>query len=340
MFRGDAIEIDHCEVIWNVSSEILDRLKEDLVQYNANDRTEGGTRDDATIGETARLLGLLRSACVELKLVRELPHANKYKGLKYDSHTWQKLVNDIDLVLHDYRYRDDDKKPRFRFAVFDSAVEAAARSEIEDPGESSDEEQKREFNGKFRLDDFFQNLNDLIEELPFLTRNDEDRVISDSLVLNVGDKVHIRLFDRLACATVDSKVEKKAAFITYDGLPSCFDEFLPFEQVRGISSEPHVVATALRPNICKSSGFPLEVSCAPLVTPGQVSNAFIYEHLCHRESDLTLHVCLASPLQPRKAHVLSTRTGTLYMVKISLGTNSILERWIPRDAMVRKLGAR
>jgi len=312
MYAGDATELDHPEVVWNVCSEITDRLSNFMELYRAKDHVKLEGPDGDYIMETVRLLGILRAACVEIKRIREGPSASHYQWLKYLPENWRDMVKDIDRILHEYRHRDDEHPPRFRFAGLDSTGKDTAGTAQVDSGDQSsdDEEHKTEYSGKFRLDPAFQAVEDRIHALQYVKQNEEDLVVSDSVVLEVGDNVHLRLCTRRACATVEKIADKKKfLFVTYEGLPSSFDEFQPYKQVRGSVGAPQdFFPTALRPAISNDSLSPQLVRCAPSVTPGVVS---IPPASCLLTSCLSRSMCfavLASSGKPKSSRLQRERS--------------------------------
>lgn len=279
MFTGDAEDMEHTEVLWNTGSELMNRVEDFLEKYRTkdhhnNDGLDPQNLEHEKIAETVKVLRLLRCAFLGLARSLEDPQAPERKWLTYTPENWKTLVGDIGGTLHDYRYRDDQQVPRYRRPNLDTSIAIAAESD--DSDDSSDEDEKQEYAGKWHLDSVHQTLESWMETLPYLQPNENDLVIYDSISLRVGDEIHIRLNKRRAQGTVKKVTNMTALRVTYDDLPSSFDEYQPRNQVHGRTDTFRgAVPSALRP----SQGMQHIVRCVPSGDATKVSFQFC-DSLC------------------------------------------------------------
>jgi hypothetical protein len=271
MHAGDAKNTDHAEVLWNCGSGLKERVDEYLELYGAKDRSEEDpqTKDQSEsleakgIAEAVKVLRLLRSTFLGVARTMEGTLTNHQNFGKYSANQWKDFVTNIGETLHDYFHRDDQNCPRFRRPNLDTTIEGAQRAS-DDSEYSSDEDDKTEYKGKWNLDPAYERVESSLDKLPYLRPKDEDVMIFDSVSLKVGDKVHARLNNRLAQGTLKATKNMTAVFLTYDDLPSCFDEFQPRTLVQGrTDTSRHAIQSALRPSLDAAEGVLPVVRCAP-----------------------------------------------------------------------------
>ena len=132
MVKGDAVEIAHDDVIWNCAIEFGDRVDQ-YVKSTITARNESAATvpspPPAEIIEAVDTLRVFRHACREVH--KSFNVQNRYDGKKAPTDRrgtfqdqfltrrtghndcWEKMVDDIDRLLHDFRYRNATEKPPF-----------------------------------------------------------------------------------------------------------------------------------------------------------------------------------------------------------------------------------
>jgi hypothetical protein len=242
MLEGDAPEIEHDDVIWNCATEMIDRID----KYTSNVRTERGHNMGKSVPEeiskTVDALRLLRLVCREIAIRLERhryskePPKNPFflnKSEDAASHYWPRMVQDIDHTLFDFTYRNAKDPPKFRARGGRLAGPSKEDSEDEEVSTSIAEleEAKSKPCQNYVADkDGFEKI---MQGLPQLQPFQEDLVIPDSVKLEAGDEILIRFTDRKVVGSIVKVIDQmRAMYVTYEDLPSCFDEFQPIERIQ------------------------------------------------------------------------------------------------------------
>ena len=193
-------------------------------------------------------------------------------------------------------------------------------------GDSSDDDSqkapknRRQKSGKIITAASLDDLENGFQELPQLQPFQEDLVIPDDVILNMGDRIVVRLNK---CCQADGDIlsisnRMKSYYVSYDDLPSCFDEFQPKDctllqdDTNGSSTNAVV--------LCKLGG------------QGKVRFFCLNSCGFYRKA----HQYFFSLVQPRQAVVQLSKCATFYHVQLHVGEYSV-KRWICRDSIVDKI---
>jgi len=151
-----------------------------------------------------------------------------------ESHDWEIVVDDIDVCLHEFRYRNASRIPPIKLRTsretskllhfedfanklgVDTGGEATVVSDFteEESGQPSD------FATTF-------------QSLPNAPTNLMERGSFSSAELRIGDTVDVGLNGKkLRGSVLQKECELNAAFLSYEGYPSEYDEFQPYERLR------------------------------------------------------------------------------------------------------------
>lgn len=278
MHVGDAKELEHSEVVWNTCHELMGRVDDHVAKWREGKESgSANSLDLERVTKTVHALGLLRQACADI--VRCFLEEFNAKNLpSYTIDDWKSLLREIDKTLHEYRNRDAVKCPRFRGNLWESSVLLVKKKETSkyadaDSAGSEDEEDFTTYGGKWRLRGIFHQIQSVLDQLPYINADDEDRIISDAITISPGDMVNIRILDRVAEGKVQTiEDEMQAALVSYEGLPSQFDEYQPAGSIHGRSEiSKSAIPTALRPTQdCDGPKTTKIVRCVPSGTNNQV----------------------------------------------------------------------
>jgi hypothetical protein len=109
---GDAPEIEHDEIIWNCSVEMIQRVEKFIAVY----RVTGEKTVPDKIVKTVETLRHLRPVCREIankfdlfgrqSLIQPKNPIFLRKSRDGASHYWPRIVQDIDLTLHAFNFRN------------------------------------------------------------------------------------------------------------------------------------------------------------------------------------------------------------------------------------------
>lgn len=105
LFNGDAPEIDQEEVLWNLTSELINRVDEvfDKVQSRVQAGCDEGDLITGDVVETVNTLRTLRHFVREVARRDEIKQVVKGSGRNSDGtenqeHNFNMLVDDVDMV--------------------------------------------------------------------------------------------------------------------------------------------------------------------------------------------------------------------------------------------------
>ena len=106
LVNGDAPEIDHEEVLWNLTSELIDRIDVvfDNVQSRIKNDLDEGDLINSDVIDTVNTLRTLRHFIREVARREEIRHIVKGSSedsdviKKSDEHNFAMLVDDVDMV--------------------------------------------------------------------------------------------------------------------------------------------------------------------------------------------------------------------------------------------------
>jgi hypothetical protein len=230
---GDALDLDHEDLLWNVCVE----LHSELTSYS--DKVRANWMQDGTIEETppsivktVTTLRSLRNAArhVEIHFIQV---ANKAHA------DWKKMVVDIDNTLHNYRYRYFWKQPRISRKVCRHLKE----QQREVAPTSSLPEAKAPLNCPLNL---------YCNQLKIAPEN-EGIVLPDSVALNPGDYVGIKDHGYYFKGVIkEVKRELKAAYVKFTDFNDYCSQYVPFEYLRSDVSDE-----ALPPTFTVLNGSPV-----------------------------------------------------------------------------------
>eukprot|EP00934_Nitzschia_sp_Nitz4_P000592 Nitzschia sp. Nitz4//scaffold216_size36101//2156//4709//NITZ4_007773-RA/size36101-processed-gene-0.0-mRNA-1//1//CDS//3329542170//592//frame0 len=298
MRANDAPELEHSEIIWNASHEIMERVDTFVDAYHAS----GGNLDANVIEEDALGLRCMRVVCMDIIHMFTEPDPDTHFVPSFTSKDWAYLVQEIEYSLHRFQYRASERPPRFRARSVTVAQQLHSRVFGVDDG-------KVEYSGKWSLNATYDALLRLLESLPEIHPEERDRVILDSVSLRVGDSVTVRLQHRLADGMIEQvNSPLKAVFVSYEDLPTIFDEYHPENQVKaGAERDPEFSQNQMRPHLLAANEQEQLVRCVPSGGDGEELVAV----------------------------VIHTMTASFYRVKIELGDRYI-HKWVNRQLILRK----
>lgn len=312
MIDGDAPEMEHGDVLWNSTSELIRKVDSLVDEVQARVKCDPPRPVPKLDEKTANLVDTLR----ELRnIVREVARRTAVreavKGTKAAGqgggqsnassggtvHDWNILVDDVDMCLHEFRYRRVAKIPTFRprrSKALQNALKGAVRGQAK------------------------------VEAGPIVAYNTNlDRaylalrsasVPSDARSLDAtgierlvkGSKVVARLEQKRVKGTIlQIEPALHAAYLSYEDYPSLYDEYQPYELLR--------VPT-------NYGGGGAEVRHEEVV-PGLIVLNLVGEKK-----------------EVYRAVVQSTTCETMYKLLLDLGGCKI-ERWMTRRSILERVGS-
>jgi hypothetical protein len=265
MLAGDAPEVVHDDVIWNATTEMMDRVDKyvTLVRGGGDMATNNNSQvpnyDDNDIQKTIHTLQHLRLVCQEvaIQLERNKRNPKTKKNNKFlekandgEAHYWPRMVQDVDNTIHDFTHRHEKDPPKFKIR----RLVVRANGDDDDSSSSSDDDDdndnsvpkerklqktdtaKKKKNTKQRQDKVvitsdLGRLKTSFQELPQLQPFQEDLVIADSCSVKVEDKILVRLANNHqaegSILTISEQI--RSFYVHYEDLPTYFDEYQPVD---------------------------------------------------------------------------------------------------------------
>lgn len=260
--NGDAPEIEHRDVLWNVASALIKKVDEvvDLVQDRVlayRDVTDVVSSD---IRETVDTLLALRNFIREVARRDEIKKAVKGPGdkskeeLKPELHDFGVLADDIDMSLHDYRYRESKEIPKLKARrkgkVLTNTLSKGVRKNCVGRDLNKfmiDNKPVVAFNSS--LENNYMSLRNADVEKHYPLANEHK--VGDALIRNltIGDMLAVRLEQKCVKAEVLEVVpQMKAAYISFEDYPSVYDEYQPFDFLR-LPSREEIAHDDIKPGL-------------------------------------------------------------------------------------------
>jgi hypothetical protein len=299
MLDQDAPEIDHGEVLWNSSVEIIKKIDAFFDESQAKRKKRQPLPElNAEMKRLVVTLQKLRHCCRELarryaiqSQMNKAPTVSTLRSREQDQHSWDRLVDDIDLCLHEFRYRMADDIPPFRPRRTKeknriSYLKTTARVKTGCHTPSS---------GIVAFDTDAESAFLLLPKVTLQKR--PMACFKRAQRMRVGERVMVYVHGRKVNGTIlEIQEEMQAAYLTYDGFPIFYDDFQPFERLRNSRCGAELPVKAVQPGIVVSTRW------------GEYAEEY-------------------------RATVIETRCTLFFNVRLDMIRSSI-DRWFPYDMIV------
>ncbi|KAL7554833.1 hypothetical protein ACHAWF_018375 [Thalassiosira exigua] len=235
MVDRDAREIDHEEVLWNLTSELINQVDKvfDAMQSRVKAGLDEGDLINDKVVETVSILRTLRHIVREIARREEV--REHVKGpIESDNHDFSMLVDDVDMCLHEFRYRRSKEVPQFK-----ARRGKALRNTLSKGSGGRKDVIKRDISKyagvvafSSSLENNYMSVNaDVDKHFPNAAKDK----IGESLIgeLVPGDMISVRLEQKYVKAEVIEIVPTmKSVYLSFEDYPSVYDEYQPYELVR------------------------------------------------------------------------------------------------------------
>jgi len=244
LFNGDAPEIDQEEVLWNLTSEIINRVDGvfDKVQSRVKAGLDEGDLISGDVVETVNTLRTLRHFVREVsrrEQVRQVVKGQQdSEATKNAEHNFDLLVDDVDMCLHEFRYRQSTTippfKPRRGKALKNTLSKSSSRKNVIGRDLSKfgiGSKPVVAFNTS--LENNYMSLfnADLEKHFPNASKDKVGESLIGELV--PGDKISVKLEQKhVKAEVVEILPQMKSAYLSFEDYPSVYDEWQPYELVR------------------------------------------------------------------------------------------------------------
>jgi len=305
MMDGDAPEMSQDEVIWNATRELIDI---------ADRATDEKRKVDAELYKAVDALRALRNIAKEVTrklyirqtakgIIPSIPVVSSTVKIDGDAEIWQSLVDDVDVCLHEFRYRLNKKMPSFKRRR-SIGKKILAMPALPFRGKAKPSEQEL-YQGRNEPVVAFECPSDRsFLALPKVSSNvspKEKKILADSIdSIVVGDGIDVLIEGRKCPAMVtEVYANAHAACVSFEDLPSLYNDFVLFDHLR-ISSVGGSCLTVPQPEDVK---------------PGK------------------LFVCLIGKDEYR-AVVQHLKTGPMFRAKLDFGNGHRVDKLVDLDSIL------
>jgi len=240
LVNGDAPEIDHEEVLWNLTSELINQVDAvfDQVQSRVKAGLDEGDLISDEVVETVNILRTLRHIAREVARREEIRQVVKgtVQDSASDEHNFGMLVDDVDMCLHEFRYRQSKVIPPFK-----PRRGKALKNTLSGASGSRKNVIKRDMS-KFgvgvvafntSLENNYMSLvnADLDKHFPNASKDKVGETLIGELV--PGDKISVKLEQKhVKAEVIEILPQMKSAYLSFEDYPSVYDEYQPYELLR------------------------------------------------------------------------------------------------------------
>jgi Chromo (CHRromatin Organisation MOdifier) domain/Cupin-like domain len=333
---GDAPEINHDEVLWNCTAELIRKVDANFDEIRAR-RKSKTTAPFPPLGDAMvkiiDTLRELRHICREINRRETIQNAVKGKrevetsihvnraadGSKLPPiaatggaatidarkmvYDWNIMVDDIDICLHEFRYRKMDRIPPFRPRREKSKDKVRAPliggSEwLDDSAAAAD---ATDCGHDAPIVAYATDMESAFLDLPYASiRTFEDKKLA---VFEEGDDVVVHLHGRRAEGTIlEICCSMDAAYLSYEDYPAFYDEYQPYEKLRS----------------------PIGGDRSAEIAPQDVKPGIVVTNRWGDHGD------------EYRAVIRHTSTEKFFKVQLNLGRVRVV-RWVPGIAIVKKM---
>eukprot|EP00533_Pseudo-nitzschia_delicatissima_P011806 CAMPEP_0197272912 /NCGR_PEP_ID=MMETSP1432-20130617/10563_1 /TAXON_ID=44447 /ORGANISM="Pseudo-nitzschia delicatissima, Strain UNC1205" /LENGTH=473 /DNA_ID=CAMNT_0042738517 /DNA_START=31 /DNA_END=1452 /DNA_ORIENTATION=- len=238
MMDGDAPELDQDVVIWNSTRELIDVVDE---------ATDDKRKVDEELTKAVDALRALRNIAREVsrKLhVREIvkgqnpssPVVSSSVHIDGNGSSWQELVDDVDICLHEFRYRFNRKIPSFkRRRSTGKKILALPAMPFRGKSKPSEKELYQGRNGPVVAFDCPTDRGFLALPKASSEISPEDRKKVDDAIDSIveGEDIVVRIEGRKCPARVTEVLANvRVAWMSFEDLPSLYNDFCPCDVLR------------------------------------------------------------------------------------------------------------
>lgn len=334
---GDAPEIDHDEVLWNCTSELIRKVDANFDEMRARRKSKTTAPFPPLSDAMVKIIDTLRELrhiCREVNRRETIQNAVKGKrdfetsghvktaadrsklpqitttanAATIDDrntyHDWNIMVDDIDICLHEFRYRKMDRIPPFR----------PRREKLKDKGRApllngsewlndstANADNDSDFGHDAPIVAYATDMESAFLDLPYASlRPFEDKKLS---VFEEGDDVVVHLHGRRAEGTIlEISFSMDAAYLSYEDYPAFYDEYQPYEKLR----------------------LPIGGDRSAEIAPQDVKPGIVVMNRWGDHGD------------EYRAVIQHTSTEKFFKIQLNLGRVHVV-RWVPEIALVKKM---
>eukprot|EP00804_Cyclotella_cryptica_P020802 CCRYP_019247-RA/>CCRYP_019247-RA protein AED:0.13 eAED:0.13 QI:481/1/1/1/1/1/5/149/1185 len=238
LVNGDAPEIDHEEILWNLTSELISKVDEvfDAAQLRLK-KGDSATEDlSDDVIETVNILRTLRHFVREVARRHEIRRRLKGDDSRSE-HCFSTLVDDVDMCLHEFRFRKNKVIPPFKARqgkALKNTIAKGGRKDVIKTDLSKFEIEGKPvvaFNTLLEVNYMSLRGADVDKLYPRASRERTgEKLIKE---LSVGDLVNVKLEQKVVKAEVLEVVpEMHSAYLSFEDYPSVYDEWQPTSLLR------------------------------------------------------------------------------------------------------------
>jgi hypothetical protein len=238
MMDGDAPELHPDEVLWNATRELIDVVdKASDEKRSVDDKLEKAVDALRALRNIAKEVTRKLQVRQMVKGVNPSPNVlSSSVNIDGDAENWQSLVDDVDMSLHELRYRFNKKIPTFkRRRSIGKKILALPAMPFRGKFKPSEKELRQGRNEpvvafECPTDRGFLALPKALSEI---SPEDKKRVDDTIESIVAGGDLTVRIEGRKCPAKViEVMANARAACISFEDLPSLYNDFVPCDLLR------------------------------------------------------------------------------------------------------------
>jgi len=238
MMDGDAPELHQDEVIWNATRELID-----VVDISTDEKRKVDSKLYKAVDALRALRNIAKEVTRKLQIretvkgaLPSIPVVSSTVKIDGDAEIWQSLVDDVDVCLHEFRYRFNKNIPCFkRRRSIGKKILALPAMPFRGKAKPSKEEL---YQGRNEPVVAFESPSDRsFLSLPKVTEDftpDERKALDESIAsIAVGDQIDVLIEGRKCPARVtEVYANARAACMSFEDLPSLYNDFVLLDHLR------------------------------------------------------------------------------------------------------------
>ncbi|KAL7487872.1 hypothetical protein ACHAW6_013472 [Cyclotella cf. meneghiniana] len=238
LVNGDAPEIDHEEILWNLTSELISKVDEafDATQLRLKKGLSPNEDLSDDVIETVNILRTLRHFVREVARRHEIRQMLKGDESRSE-HCFSTLVDDVDMCLHEFRFRKMKTIPPFKARqgkALKNTIGKGGRKDVIKTDLSKFEIEGKPvvaFNTLLEVNYMSLRGADVDKLYPRASREKNGEKLMKEL--SVGDLVNVKLEQKVVKAEVLELVSQMhSAYLSFEDYPSVYDEWQPTSLLR------------------------------------------------------------------------------------------------------------
>jgi hypothetical protein len=242
MYDGDAEELEHEKVIWNAVDDLVeqadayvDKVQNHVLYPKKHEDTPLTTEMADIVKDVRCLRNVCRHIAIQKAVQEDVKGPVSSEKEIYTADDWSTMVMEIDMCLHEFQHRRRHKIPKhYPRPAVDTSIDTTMIKDGTRPLASTcGHELERAFCG-----------------LRNISAKDRGLALSEDVGLFENCCVTVHFEGKVINGTIlHVEPQMEAAKLSYEGYPSVFDEYLPYDRLRDTGCGVQVRGEDVKPSL-------------------------------------------------------------------------------------------